>query len=213
MRRSRLETELRKQGLRLICGVDEAGRGPLAGPVVAAAVILPADFNTRGIADSKKLTEPQREACFERITRACLCYGVGSCAPQMIDEINILQATFQAMREALGQLAQSPEIVLVDGNQRIPNLRISQQTIVRGDDSVAAIACASIVAKVTRDRIMREYHRQHPEYGFDQHKGYPTVQHRANIARYGVLPIHRKSFTLLDPQFELTLSTSDDDGR
>lgn len=212
MRRSRLEIELRKQGTNWICGVDEAGRGPLAGPVVAAAVILPADFDARGIADSKKLSEPRREACFERITRDCVGFGVGRCDPVLIDEINILQATFQAMRQALGQLTQTPEIVLVDGNQRIPNLSIPQQTIVRGDGSVAAIACASIIAKVSRDRIMREYHRLHPEYGFDQHKGYPTAQHRANIARFGVLPIHRKSFNLLDPQFELAFSISDDGG-
>lgn len=210
MRRSRLEIELRKQGTNWICGVDEAGRGPLAGPVVAAAVILPADFDARGIVDSKKLSEPRREACFERITRECIGFGVGRCDPELIDEINILQATFQAMRQALGQLTQTPEIVLVDGNQRIPNLSIAQQTIVQGDGSVVAIACASIIAKVTRDRIMREYHRLHPEYGFDQHKGYPTVQHRANIARFGVLPIHRKSFNLLEPQFELALSISDD---
>ncbi len=212
MRRSRLEIELRKQGTNWICGVDEAGRGPLAGPVVAAAVILPADFDARGIADSKKLSEPRREACFERITRDCVGFGVGRCDPVLIDEINILQATFQAMRQALGQLTQTPEIVLVDGNQRIPNLSIPQQTIVRGDGSVVAIACASIIAKVSRDRIMREYHRLHPEYGFDQHKGYPTAQHRANIARFGVLPIHRKSFNLLDPQFELAFSISDDGG-
>lgn len=212
MRRSRLEIELRKQGTNWICGVDEAGRGPLAGPVVAAAVILPADFDARGIADSKKLSEPRREACFERITRDCVGFGVGRCDPVLIDEINILQATFQAMRQALGQLTQTPEIVLVDGNQRIPNLSIPQQTIVRGDGSVVAIACASIIAKVSRDRIMREYHRLHPEYGFDQHKGYPTAQHRANIARFGVLPIHRRSFNLLDPQFELALSISGDGG-
>lgn len=212
MRRSRLEIELRKQGTNWICGVDEAGRGPLAGPVVAAAVILPADFDARGIADSKKLSEPRREACFERITRDCVGFGVGRCDPVLIDEINILQATFQAMRQALGQLTQTPEIVLVDGNQRIPNLSIPQQTIVRGDGSVVAIACASIIAKVSRDRIMREYHRLHPEYGFDQHKGYPTAQHRANIARFGVLPIHRRSFNLLDPQFELAFSISDDGG-
>lgn len=212
MRRSRLEIELRKQGTNWICGVDEAGRGPLAGPVVAAAVILPADFDARGIADSKKLSEPRREACFERITRDCVGFGVGRCDPVLIDEINILQATFQAMRQALGQLTQTPEIVLVDGNQRIPNLSIPQQTIVRGDGSVVAIACASIIAKVSRDRIMREYHWLHPEYGFDQHKGYPTAQHRANIARFGVLPIHRKSFNLLDPQFELAFSISDDGG-
>jgi len=213
MRRSRLEIELRKQGTSWICGVDEAGRGPLAGPVVAAAVILPAGFDARGVADSKKLTESQREACFERITRKCLGFGVGRCDPEVIDEINILQATFHAMRQALGQLAHVPEIVLVDGNQRIPNLKIPQQAIIQGDGSVVAIACASIIAKVTRDRIMREYHRQHPEYGFDQHKGYPTAQHRANIARYGVLPIHRKSFNLLDSQYELALSASEDGGQ
>ncbi len=213
MRRSRQEIELRKQGTSWICGVDEAGRGPLAGPVVAAAVMLPADFDARGIADSKRLTEPQREACLERIMRECLSFGVGRCDPEVIDEINILQATFHAMRQAIGQLSRTPEIVLVDGNQPIPDLFIPQQTIVQGDGSIVAIACASIVAKVTRDRIMREYHRQHPEYGFDQHKGYPTAQHRANIARFGVLPIHRKSFNLLDPQYELAFSTSDDGGR
>jgi ribonuclease HII len=192
----------------IVCGVDEAGRGPLAGPVVAAAVILPGNFDASGIADSKKLTESQRETCYERIVNECVCFGVGSASSRVIDEINILQATFRAMRQAISRLREKPQAVLVDGNLSIPRLKLVQKTIIGGDGTILPIACASIIAKVTRDRVMDNYHRQYPDYGFDHHKGYPTEQHRQRIAQFGPLPIHRKSFRLLDPQCALDLEAA-----
>ncbi len=200
-------TELLGQG-GVVCGVDEAGRGPLAGPVVAAAVILPDDFDPSGIADSKKLTESQRESCYERIIKECGCFGVGSSSSRVIDEVNILQATFRAMRQAISRLNTKPQVVLVDGNQEIPRLMIQQKAIVGGDATILPIACASIIAKVTRDRLMNKYHLQYPDYGFDRHKGYPTEQHRLRIAQFGPSKIHRKSFRLLDPQFALELEAT-----
>lgn len=203
---SNWESRVRKSGCVNICGVDEVGRGPLAGPVVAAAVILPRDFDSRGINDSKQLTVHQREEQFGRIVRQCCSYGVGAVLPDEIDRINILQATFEAMRQAIAQLSVAPDSVLVDGNKVIPNLSLPQQAIIGGDGKVVAIACASIIAKVTRDRMMCEYHTQYPQYGFDRHKGYPTPEHRRMIERYGPLDIHRKSFTLLPEQQDLRLA-------
>ena len=196
------ERELQARGVRCIAGVDEAGRGPLAGPVVAGAVILPSDFDARGIDDSKQLTARQREEQFGRIVRQCCSYGVGAVFPEEIDRINILQATFEAMRQAIAELDVMPDFVLVDGIKAIPDLSLPQQAIIGGDGKVVAVACASIIAKVTRDRMMCEYHAQYPQYGFDRHKGYPTPEHRRMIERYGVLDIHRKSFTLLPEQRE-----------
>ncbi len=200
---SQIESKLRRQGHSIVCGVDEAGRGPLAGPVVAAAVILPDKFDPAGVDDSKKLSANQRENAFERIVRECRCYGAAAIESDEIDRINILQATFAAMRAAIAQLPTAPDFVLVDGNQTIPELSIPQQCIIGGDGKVLSIACASIIAKVTRDRLMLEYHRQFPQYGFDRHKGYPTPEHRRMIEQFGVLGIHRKSFTLLPEQQEL----------
>ena len=194
---SKWETQPRRKGCHNLCGVDEAGRGPLAGPVVAAAVILPADFDPTGVDDSKKLTARRRDLLYDRIVLECNCYGVAAVCADEIDRINILQATFAAMRAAIAQLSIAPDLVLVDGNQLIPNLLLPQQAIVGGDGKVVAIACASIIAKVSRDRMMLDYHLQYPQYGFDRHKGYPTPEHRRMIERYGALDIHRKSFTLL----------------
>ncbi|MGB5107245.1 MAG: ribonuclease HII [Candidatus Zixiibacteriota bacterium] len=203
-----IETNLRRSGCTCICGVDEAGRGPLAGPVIAAAVILPPGFASRNIDDSKRLRPHVREELYDYITENARDYAIASSSPAMIDRINILQATFTAMRNAVKQLRHHPDYILVDGNMRIPRVEISQKAIVKGDQTVLAIACASILAKVTRDRIMCEYHRQYPQYGFDRHKGYPTPQHRAMIEQYGAIDIHRRSFTLLAGQYELTLNST-----
>jgi ribonuclease HII len=200
---SNWETRLRRQGFTNVCGVDEVGRGPLAGPVVAAAVILPRRFCSVGIDDSKQLTAKQRETQYARITRECCSFGVGLVCPEEIDRINILQASFEAMRQAIAQLVSLPDFVLVDGNKAIPGLAIQQEPIIGGDGKVLSIACASIIAKVTRDRMMLDYHAQYPQYGFDRHKGYPTPEHRRMIEQFGVLEIHRKSFTLLPSQQEL----------
>ncbi len=205
-----IESNLRRSGCTMICGVDEAGRGPLAGPVIAAAVILLPGFAARDIDDSKRLTAKQREELYDYIIENARDYAIASSSPAMIDRINILQATFSAMRNAVRQLRQQPDYVLVDGNMRVPRLDISQRAIVKGDQIVLAIACASILAKVTRDRIMCEYHRQYPQYGFDRHKGYPTPEHRAMIQQHGAIEIHRRSFTLLAGQYELRFAATTD---
>lgn len=189
------ESELFKQGHALVAGVDEAGRGPLAGPVVAGAVILPADFFCEGLNDSKKLTAALRDKIFTRLVDDDrVDYGVGIVGSGQIDQLNILGATFEAMRNALSQLKQNPEYVLVDGKMQIPDVEIRQRAIVGGDGLSGSIAAASIIAKVTRDRMMQDFHRQYPEYGFDRHKGYGTRQHMAMLETHGTCPIHRKSF-------------------
>jgi ribonuclease HII len=187
----------------MICGVDEAGRGPLAGPVVAAAVILPEEFDATGINDSKLLSHTAREELYGYITASALSFAVAKSSPELIDDINILQATFSAMRTAIRRLKPKPGFVYVDGNMRIPKIRTPQQAVIKGDGSILPIACASILAKVERDRIMTRLHKKYPEYGFDRHKGYPTPEHRRMIARHGPSKIHRRSFTLLDPQLVL----------
>lgn len=181
------------EGFSLICGVDEAGRGPLAGPVCAAAVILPRDLQIEGLNDSKKLTEKRREALYEIIIKEAVAYGIAMVDEKAIDEINILQATFLAMRRAVGQLSVRPDMVLVDGN-REPELDIPVKTIVKGDSLSANIAAASILAKVTRDRFMLEQDKLYPEYGFALHKGYGTKAHYAALREYGACPIHRQTF-------------------
>jgi ribonuclease HII len=178
----------------LICGVDEAGRGPLAGPVVAAAVILCPDFNTAGLDDSKRLTPAKREVQRDRIINSKCLWGIGIVEHDIIDSINILQATFLAMRQAVAALGVSPEIVLVDGRMKIPDLPYKQRPIVGGDASEPCIAAASILAKTHRDDLMRKFAEQYPDYGFEKHKGYGTEEHLANILRLGPCPIHRKSF-------------------
>jgi ribonuclease HII len=180
----------------LIAGVDEAGRGPLAGPVVAAAVILDPQKHIDGLADSKVLNERKRDSLFELIKADALSWSIGIAAVEEIDEFNILQATLLAMQRAINGLTIQPDKALIDGNC-LPKLLIPAQAIVKGDSKVKAISAASIVAKVTRDRIMLDYHNQHPDYAFHLHKGYGTKQHLKEIEQFGFLPIHRKSFNPL----------------
>ena len=180
-------------GLHLICGVDEAGRGPLAGPVCAAAVILPEHLQIPGLNDSKKLTDKKRRELFPVIQEQAIAYGIGLASEQEIDEINILQATFLAMRRALEQLTVRPEIALIDGN-RETDFGLPVKTVVKGDSLSANIAAASILAKVTRDNLMMELAQQYPEYGFEIHKGYGTKAHYEALRTYGPCPIHRKTF-------------------
>ena len=180
-------------GLRLICGVDEAGRGPLAGPVCAAAVILPEHLQIPGLNDSKKLTDKKRREVFPIIQEQAIAYGIGLASESEIDEINILQATFLAMRRALEQLTVRPEIALIDGN-RETDFGLPVKTVVKGDSLSANIAAASVLAKVTRDNIMVEMARQYPEYGFEIHKGYGTKAHYEALRTYGPCSIHRKTF-------------------
>ena len=180
-------------GLRLICGVDEAGRGPLAGPVCAAAVILPEHLQIPGLNDSKKLTDKKRRELFPVIQEQAIAYGIGLASESEIDEINILQATFLAMRRALDQLTVRPEIALIDGN-RETDFGLPVKTVVKGDSLSANIAAASILAKVTRDNLMVELAQKYPEYGFEIHKGYGTKAHYEALRTYGPCPIHRKTF-------------------
>ncbi|MFP5467865.1 MAG: ribonuclease HII [Gammaproteobacteria bacterium] len=177
----------------LMAGVDEAGRGPLAGPVVAAAVILDDMAPIKGLADSKKLTERQRERLYDEIRAKALCCSVAQASVAEIDTLNILQATLLAMRRAVEGLRLRPAKVLIDGN-RLPSLDVVAESVVGGDALVPAISAASILAKVTRDRLLRQLHEQHPGYGFDRHKGYGTAQHLDALRRLGPLPDHRRSF-------------------
>lgn len=179
----------------VLCGVDEVGRGPLAGNVVAACVIL--DLGRppiQALNDSKQVPEEKREALYEVIRERAVAYGIGECTPEEIDRFNILRASLLAMRRALEAMALKPSLVLVDGNQYIPEIDWPQRTLVKGDGLSAGIAAASILAKVTRDRQMRELHRLHPQYGFDGHKGYATRLHLAAIKAHGLTPLHRVSF-------------------
>ena len=182
-----------EQGFSAVCGIDEAGRGPLAGPVCAAAVILPPDCDIPGLNDSKKLSEKKREALFPVIQEKALAFGVGWATAEEIDRVNILQATFLAMARAVEALPTPADYALVDGN-RMPPLPIPGETIVKGDATSASIAAASILAKVSRDRLLRRLDEEHPEYGFAKHKGYGTQAHYVAIRKYGLLPEHRRSF-------------------
>ncbi len=177
----------------LVCGIDEAGRGPLAGPVYAAAVILPMDCGIAGLNDSKKLSEKKREELFPVICEKAAAYGIGFATEREIDEVNILQATFLAMIRAYSNLGISADWALVDGN-RMPPLPIPGECVVKGDAKCASVAAASVLAKVSRDRVLRELDGKYPQYGFAKHKGYGTKAHYEAIKRYGVLPEHRKSF-------------------
>jgi ribonuclease HII len=188
------ERQARQNGHASIVGVDEVGRGPLAGPVVAAAVILPEDFDVTGIRDSKMLTALQREKAQKRILSGAVAVGIGIVDSETIDRINILQATFEAMRAALGDLGAGLDFVLVDGDKPIPDLGIDQLAVIEGDAKSVSIAAASIVAKVTRDCIMVEMSREYPGYGFEKHKGYGTREHLEALARQGVCGLHRRSF-------------------
>lgn len=189
------ETErlLSEQGYERICGVDEAGRGPLAGPVCAAACILPKGLRIEGLDDSKKLSEKKREQLYDLITGQALAWSVCLVDEKIIDEINILQATFRAMRGAVAGLELLPDLCLVDGN-RDPKLGIPTRTVIHGDALCASVAAASILAKVTRDRLMLEYAKQYPVYGFDRHKGYGTKLHFEALSAHGPCPIHRLTF-------------------
>jgi ribonuclease HII len=187
------ERRLHQEGLLPVAGVDEAGRGPLAGPVVAAAVILPADMDHSPFKDSKKLTATGRQRVFALLEQLHVPMAVGICSAQEIDEINILQASLLAMQRAVEQLPQLPAFVLVDGTFTM-KMALPQQALVKGESKSASIAAASVVAKVTRDRLMFEYDNEYPLYGFRQHKGYPTKVHKALVARYGPSPIHRLTF-------------------
>ena len=181
------------EGVKVICGVDEAGRGPLAGPVCAAAVILPANLEIPGLTDSKKLTDKKRRELFPVIKESAIAYGIGFATEQEIDEINILQATFLAMQRALDQLQVKPDLALIDGN-REKDFGISVKTVVKGDSLSANIAAASVLAKVTRDDLMVEMAEKYPEYGFEIHKGYGTKAHYAALTEHGPCPAHRMSF-------------------
>ena len=179
--------------VQVICGVDEAGRGPLAGPVCAAAVILPKHLDLPGLTDSKKLSDKKRRELFPLIQEQAVAYGIGFASEQEIDEINILQATFLAMKRALTQLAVKPDLALIDGN-RETDFGLPVKTVVKGDSLSANIAAASVLAKVSRDDVMLELAKQYPQYGFDIHKGYGTRAHYAALEAYGPSPIHRRSF-------------------
>ena len=187
------EFENKYSDLAYVAGIDEAGRGPLAGPVVAAAVILPKDIFLPFLNDSKKVTEKRRDVLFDEIKQNAIAYGIGIASNTLIDEINILQATYEALREAVNALEKTPDVLLVDA-VHIPDINIKQVGIVKGDAKSVNIAAASILAKVTRDRLMAEYDKIYPEYGFASNKGYGTATHIAALKEIGPCAIHRKSF-------------------
>jgi len=187
------EFENKYSDLGAVAGIDEAGRGPLAGPVVAAAVILPKDIFLPFLNDSKKVTEKRRDVLFDQIKQEAIAYGIGIASNALIDEINILQATYEAMREAISKLSKTPDILLVDA-VHIPDINIKQVGIVKGDAKSVNIAAASILAKVTRDRLMLEYDKIYPEYGFASNKGYGTAKHIEALKAYGACDIHRRTF-------------------
>ena len=188
-----IEDSFYAQGVKVICGVDEAGRGPLAGPVCAAAVILPEHLEISGLTDSKKLTDKKRRELFPIIKEQAIAYGIGLASEQEIDEINILQATFLAMQRALDQLAVKPDLALIDGN-RETDFGIPCLTVVKGDSRSANIAAASVLAKVTRDLYMEELAETYPQYGFKIHKGYGTKAHYAALTEHGMCDAHRRTF-------------------
>lgn len=188
-----IEDSFYADGVNVICGVDEAGRGPLAGPVCAAAVILPPHLEIHGLTDSKKLTDKKRRELYPIIKEQAIAYGIGMASEQEIDEINILQATFLAMQRALDQLNIKPDLALIDGN-REKDFGIPVKTVVKGDSLSMNIAAASILAKVTRDDLMVKLAEEYPQYGFEIHKGYGTKAHYAALTVYGPSPIHRMTF-------------------
>lgn len=188
-----IEESLYDDTTKIICGVDEAGRGPLAGPVCAAAVILPRGLEIPGLTDSKKLSDKKRRELFPVIQQEALAYGIGYASCQEIDEINILQATFLAMERALGQLTLAPDLVLIDGN-RAKDFGLPVKTVVKGDSLSANIAAASVLAKVSRDNLMEQMAEQYPQYGFEIHKGYGTKAHYAALREHGPCAIHRRTF-------------------
>ena len=188
------EQELYKNNIQYICGIDEAGRGPLAGPVVVAAVIMPKDSFIEGVNDSKKVSEKKREKLYDEIIDNCIAYGVGIIDQIKIDEINILEATRLGVKEAVQELKQKPDIILVDALTKIDTGGVPYKSIIKGDAKEYSIACASIIAKVTRDRIMRKWDEVFPAYGFAKHKGYGTAEHRKMLKEIGPCMLHRKTF-------------------
>lgn len=205
--RQTLDRKLWKQS-KYLCGIDEAGVGPLAGPVVAAAVVLPRDCSLPGVNDSKLIAPKRRAVLYGRILGKCLAWGIGIVSPRRIDEINIRNAGFEAMKKAYARLGLVPDYTIVDG-WRIPGFDIPQEGIIKGDRKSLSIAAASIIAKVTRDAIMGRMHERYPGYGFDRNKGYPTPEHFAALDRLGVTPIHRRSFepvraAMTNPQLRMT---------
>ena len=189
-----IEDELYSSGANLICGIDEAGRGPLAGPVVVGAVIMPRDSMIEGVNDSKKISEKKREKLFDVITEEAIAYGVGIIDQKEIDRINILNATKEGLTMAVKELNPKPDLIIVDALSKIDTEGIPYKSIIKGDAKCYSIACASIIAKVTRDRIMRQWDEIYPQYGFIKHKGYGTAAHIAAIKEYGLCPLHRLSF-------------------
>ena len=192
------EENLYKEGIKYICGIDEAGRGPLAGPVVVGAVVMPRDSMLEFVNDSKKVTAKRREKLYEEIKKEAIAYGIGIIPQEEIDEINILNATKEGLHTALGEVIEKlktkPGIVIVDALREIDTFGITYESIIKGDATCYTISCASILAKVTRDRIMEEWDKIYPEYKFAKHKGYGTKEHIEAIKKYGPCPIHRKSF-------------------
>ncbi len=195
-----LEEKFRGQGFKYIAGIDEAGRGPLAGPVVAAAVIFPPNLLLEGVDDSKKLSPRQRERSYQEIVEKAMAFGIGETDVETIDRLNIAQASLLAMKKAVESLPIFPDLLLVDGNRFIPGVGIEQRTIIGGDAQCFSIASASILAKVTRDRLMDVYDVLYPGYGFSQNKGYATSIHREALRRLGPCEVHRRSFSLLGAQ-------------
>lgn len=191
----KIENEIYNTGVQTICGIDEAGRGPLAGPVVVAAVIMPKDSFIEGVNDSKKVSEKKREALYEQITNEAIAWGVGIIDQKEIDEINILNATKKGLTTAIKELKVKPDRIIVDALDKIDTLGIPYTPIIKGDAKCYSIAAASIIAKVTRDRIMRQWDEIYPMYGFEKHKGYGTAMHMQAIREYGLCPLHRRSFT------------------
>ncbi len=194
-----LEEEFRDLGFKYIAGIDEAGRGPLAGPVVAAAVIFPVGVFLPGVDDSKKLTSHKREELYQEIVERALAFGLGEADVETIDQINIGQASLQAMRRAVETLPLSPDLLLVDGNRPIPGMKVEQRTVIGGDAKCFSIASASILAKVTRDRTMEAFEVLYPGYGFSHNRGYGTRSHQQALKKLGPCEIHRRSFSLFSP--------------
>ena len=190
----KIEEELYNSGVNLICGIDEAGRGPLAGPVVVAAAIMPRDSMIEGVNDSKKVSEKKREKLYDLITDEAIAYGVGIIDQKEIDRINILNATKEGLTMAVKELNPKPDLIIVDALSKIDTEGIPYKSIIKGDAKCYSIACASIIAKVTRDRIMRQWDEVYPQYGFIKHKGYGTAAHISAIKEYGLCPLHRLSF-------------------
>lgn len=193
----KIEEEIysKNENIKYICGIDEAGRGPLAGPVVVASVIMPHDSMIEGVNDSKKVSEKKREELYEKIIEEAISYGVGIMDHNEIDEYNILNATKMGLTNSLKELTVKPDLIVVDALNKIDTLGIPYKSIIKGDALCYSISAASIIAKVTRDRIMRQWDEVYPMYGFQKHKGYGTAAHIAAIKEYGLCPIHRKSFT------------------